>query len=580
MGWRCEIMVGLETQDKLRERQEEDLLADYLLSHQLVLDTALDRARHVQDKTNEPLAKILLTLGLISEMVLADAFADCLNIERLGQSKFPQLALFEDRLNPKFLINAMALPVEETSSYVKVAMANPIDSFALKAFGFMADLPVQRCVSTRTEIELAIEHLYLGSNDAYANLEDLEGTDQSLGYDLDQLRDLSSDAPVIRAVNQMIARAVELGASDIHVEPMGQRVRIRYRIDGVLQDMLAPPQSAASAVISRIKVIAGLDIAERRLPQDGRIRLAVQGTLIDMRVSTAPTLHGESVVMRILDRSRLTLDFESLGFDEVILPQYLDLLKAPYGVLLVTGPTGSGKTTTLYGSLTSLNSVDRKILTIEDPIEYMIEGINQSQVLPDIGYSFAKALRSFLRQDPDVIMVGEIRDHETAETAIQAALTGHLILSTLHTNDAASAVTRLLDMDVDDFLITSTVLGVLAQRLVRRLCPDCRKAYTPDAATRKRFRLEDFSKNKDIVLYRPVGCAQCNQTGYRSQTALLELMILNDNIRSLILQRAEPYEIKALAQFNGMRTIFEDGVTKALKGITTIEEVTRVTRSV
>lgn len=571
-------MVGLNIQINTSEADDENLLAGFLVDSDVLDADTLAHARSVQHQSRESFANTLLALGLISESKLADAFAACFNLERVAPSRFPQAPLYADRLNAKYLLHTLAFPIDETAGELSVVMFDPTDAFAIQAFAFATNKSVRRCVGTRTDVELAIERLYLNLSDDYARLEDLEAADSTSLDDLNRLRDTSSDAPVIRSVNQMIARAVELGASDIHVEPLGSRLRVRYRIDGVLQDMPAPPRAAAASIISRIKVIAGLDIAERRLPQDGRIRLAVQGTLIDMRVSTAPTAHGESVVLRILDRSRLRLDFASLGFDDHILPQYQDLLSTPYGVLLVTGPTGSGKTTTLYASLMELNSSDRKILTIEDPVEYMIDGINQSQVQPDIGYTFARALRSYLRQDPDVIMVGEIRDHETAETAIQAALTGHLILSTLHTNDAASAITRLLDMDVDDFLITSTVLGVVAQRLVRTLCLNCAERYTPDGTTRKRFRLDEFSSNGDISLYRPVGCDDCGHVGYRGQTALLELLVLSDELRALILERAEAFEIKALARDQGMRTLYEDGITKALNGITSLEEVIRVTR--
>ncbi|MEO8927779.1 MAG: GspE/PulE family protein, partial [Caulobacteraceae bacterium] len=383
-----------------------------------------------------------------------------------------------------------------------------------------------------------------------------------------------SDAPVVRAVNALIGRAAEAHASDIHIEPTEDVLKIRLRIDGALRDEEPLAPHLKSAFVSRIKVMAGLNIAERRLPQDGRLRLAVRGHDIDLRVATAPTIHGESVVLRLLDRSNLALDFETLGFTGQSLARYLRVLRQPHGIVLVTGPTGSGKTTTLYASLATLNTADRKILTIEDPIEYRLAGINQTQVSAGIGLSFATALRSFLRQDPDVMMVGEIRDLETAQVAVQAALTGHTILSTLHTNSAAAAVTRLLDMGVEPFLITSTLNAVLAQRLVRRLCPHCREVFVP---TREMLAALDADEGLGHIdtLWRPVGCEACGGSGFSGRIAVLELLVVDAETERLVLARAEARDIQAAA---GLTTMLDDGLAKAKAGLTTLEEVLRVTR--
>jgi len=373
-------------------------------------------------------------------------------------------------------------------------------------------------------------------------------------------------------------RAVESRASDIHIEPFENRLKVRYRIDGVLKEVEAPPARSTAAVISRIKIMAKLNIAERRLPQDGRIMLRVQGKELDLRVSTVPTVYGESVVMRILDRENVILDFESLGFGERELRRFLEVLHMPNGIILVTGPTGSGKTTTLYTALSQINQPEVKIITVEDPVEYQLEGINQIQVKPSIGLNFANALRSIVRQDPDVIMIGEMRDLETAKIAIQSALTGHLVLSTLHTNDAAGGVTRMLDMGVEDYLLSSTVNGILAQRLVRRLCPDCREPYEALPEMVREMRLDRFTDGDTVTLYKPVGCESCGGTGYKGRAAILELLIMSDPIRRLVMRRAESGDIFEAAQKDGMTSMYDDGLAKSVAGITTVEEVLRVTQ--
>jgi len=425
-------------------------------------------------------------------------------------------------------------------------------------------------------VELALERLYekeeeeAGDDDFGAGLGDVSEDD------IEHLKDLASEAPVIRLVNQIIQRAVESRASDIHIEPFEDELKVRYRIDGILKEVDSPPPRSTAAVISRIKIMSKLNIAERRLPQDGRIPLRVQGKELDLRVSTVPTLFGESVVMRLLDKESVRFDFATLGFDGPPRARLDTILDMPYGIFLVTGPTGSGKSTTLYTALSRLNTEERKIITVEDPVEYQLPGINQIQVKPQIGMTFAGALRSIVRQDPDIIMVGEMRDLETARIAVQSALTGHVVLSTLHTNDAASGVTRLLDMGVEDYLLTSTINGILAQRLVRRLCPLCRERYQPLPELALKFlRLRD-PDDDELSLYRPVGCDQCNDTGYLGRMVITEALVMSDDIRQAVLAHATATEIQRRAIAEGMLSMYEDGLRKALDGRTTVEEVMRV----
>jgi general secretion pathway protein E len=546
------------------------VLDEELTLHRLVLERGLtpsetlSRAALVQAETGEPLDAVLTRLGLLSEDALARAIAEATGLEVVGQADFPAEPVAADRLSPRFLRDIRALPFRETDAAVEVAFVDPLRPFDRRALAFALDRPVKAFVARSADMEAALDRLYPIE---VARPAEAGEADE---LDVERLKDLSSDAPVVRAVNVLIARAADAHASDIHVEPTEDGLKIRLRIDGALRDEDPLPPRFKASLVSRIKVMAGLNIAERRLPQDGRLRLAVRGHDIDLRVATSPTIHGESVVLRILDRSNLALDFESLGFGGDALARYLRILRLPHGIVLVTGPTGSGKTTTLYASLSVMNTSDRKILTIEDPIEYRLAGVNQTQVNPQIGLSFAAALRSFLRQDPDVMMVGEIRDLETAQVAVQAALTGHTILSTLHTNSSAAAVTRLLDMGVEPFLITSTVNAVLAQRLVRRLCVRCRQAYAPAPEALEALKLTHVDR-----LWRAVGCDACDQTGYRGRIAVLELLVLDADIERLVLARAEAREIEAAA---GVRTMFEDGLAKAKEGLTTLEEVLRVTQ--
>ncbi|MEN8174801.1 MAG: ATPase, T2SS/T4P/T4SS family, partial [Pseudomonadota bacterium] len=455
-----------------------DILENYLLDRGRVSTADLDRARLLQDQTGAGMQQVLLRLGVISEQHLAEAVSEVLELPIAAAEDYPVEPLFEGALSAAFLRQAEVIPLRTENHELLVSMVDPEDNFVREALQFATGLKVRRLLGLRSDIEAAFKRLYGGEEITEADLEEERAAD-SHPEDIEHLRDLASEAPVIRMVNTMLTRALDAGASDIHIEPFEDQLKVRYRVDGVLQEVESPPAGMGAAVISRVKILSRLNIAERRLPQDGRIQLRLQGRSVDFRVSTVPTLHGESVVMRILDRTAVALDLETLGFGGAVIKGLRRAIAYPYGIVLVTGPTGSGKTTTLYAALRELNTPERKILTVEDPIEYQLEGINQLQVNSKIELSFARALRAFLRQDPDVILIGEMRDRETASIAIQAALTGHLVLSTLHTNDAASAVTRLLDMGMEDYLITSTVRGILAQRLVRTLCPECKTSYTP-----------------------------------------------------------------------------------------------------
>ena len=431
-------------------------------------------------------------------------------------------------------------------------------------------------VGVPADIEAAIERLYGDHGAPDGMIEGGDGQDQAAALDdIEHLRDLASEAPVVRVVNRLIADAVEQRASDIHVEPFEHKLRVRFRIDGMLQDAETLASSLHPAIVSRLKIMAGLNIAERRLPQDGRIKIVVRGRDVDLRLATMPIMHGEAVVLRILDRDSVALDFDRLGFASTSLQALRDALARPNGIVLVTGPTGSGKTTTLYTSLTELNTTDRKLLTVEDPIEYQLDGINQVQIKPQIDLTFAHVLRSMLRHDPDIVMVGEIRDLETAEIAIQAALTGHLVLSTLHTNNAAGTLARLLDMGLEAFLLASTLNAIVAQRLVRRLCPSCREAYRPMEEMRREFgaALADAS-----TLWRAVGCDQCRGSGYAGRIGINEILVLSDPVRQALLRRDDATTLQRLAVDDGMRPMLQDGIAKAMSGVTTIEEVLRVTR--
>ncbi|MFO1322719.1 MAG: type II secretion system ATPase GspE [Burkholderiales bacterium] len=546
------------------------------------LDAAtLDRALRLQAESGERLGALLVTLGVVAQRDVADALAAQLDLPLVDAASYPEFPILEERVSTRFLREMHVLPLREDDSEVALAMADPTDDYAIGALSMVTGRTVRPMVAIPSELDAALERLYGTGKSAQSQvIGDVETRVDDLAFDADvqQLKDLASEAPVIRLVSLLITNALDMRASDIHVEPFENRLAVRYRVDGVLHDVDSPPKRLAAAVISRIKIMANLDIAERRLPQDGRIRLRVQGKEIDLRVSTVPTMHGESVVMRILDKGGVALDFAKLGFADDTLKAFIDVLMQPHGILLVTGPTGSGKTTTLYTALDRLNQPDVKILTVEDPVEYQMVGINQIQVKPQIDLTFANALRSIVRQDPDVIMIGEIRDLETAQIAVQSALTGHLVLSTVHTNDAASTVNRLLDMGVDDYLLTSTIIGILAQRLVRKLCPHCKEPYRALPEMVEQLGLRRFTHDADVTLHHAKGCPQCSHTGYQGRFCILEMLPMSDPLRSLVMKHATSNELKALAQREGMVSMYEDGMRKALAGDTTFEEVLRVTR--
>jgi general secretion pathway protein E len=559
-----------------------DQLGGRLIDAGVIDQRTLDRARRVASETGSRFDRVLTQLGLVSEKGLAEALAQLLDAPLVGTLDYPETALFADRLKPKFLRKARALPIAATADGAVLAMSDPLDEFARNATAAALGQPVRVAVAVPIELEAAFERLYAEAEGDGNPAEPLEETDsdaEPAEEDVERLKDLASEAPVIRLVNQLIARAVETRASDVHLEPFDDRLRVRYRYDGVLHEVEAPPAHLQGAVISRIKIMSRLDIAERRLPQDGRIRLTVRGHEIDLRVSTVPSLYGESVVLRILDRTAVELDYAKLGFSVEIEQGLRRALDQPNGMVLVTGPTGSGKTTTLYTGLLQLNSVARKIVTVEDPIEYQLAGINQIQVKPQIGLNFATLLRSILRQDPDVMMIGEIRDLETAEIAVQSALTGHLVLSTLHTNSAAATVTRLRDMGLEDYLLTATLKAVLAQRLVRRLCVNCKVAEPGPpalpAALLERRGLEHLTQGAPIVLYRAVGCPECRGTGFRGRLAIAELLVPSAEIDRLIFARADHAAIERAAIEDGMRPILDSGLLAVLEGETTLEEVLR-----
>jgi general secretion pathway protein E len=565
----------------LNESAAFEQALDRLLVESGAIDRrGLDRARRVASEGGARLDAVLTQLGLITERGLAEALGKLLALPLAGPQDYPETAIAPDRLKVLFLRKARTLPIAIDGTTITLAMADPLDHFTRAAIASATGLDVAVRIAVPIDLEAAFNRLYAErpatAEDGLAAREEAESAGGE--DDAERLRDLASEAPVIRLVNQMISRAVETRASDIHVEPFDGSIRVRYRYDGVLHEMEAPPPHLRAAIVSRIKIMAHLDIAERRLPQDGRIKLAVRGQDVDFRVATTPSLHGESVVMRILDRSAVALRFDNLGLGDDIGRRLKELLELPNGIILATGPTGSGKTTTLYTALTHLNLVDRKIITVEDPVEYQLTGINQIQVKPQIGLNFATLLRSILRQDPDVIMIGEIRDLETAQIAVQAALTGHLVLSTLHTNSAAATIIRLRDMGVEDYLLTATLNGVLAQRLVRRLCPECRRPAPAAPEIIKRFALDRFTNTRPIILHEAVGCAACRNTGYQGRTAIGELLVMSDALHSIVIDGGDQQALQRAAVKEGMRTMYDYGIAEMLAGRTTWRELMRSIR--
>jgi general secretion pathway protein E len=539
-------------------------LGQLLIERGLIGADDLERGLELQRERGDKLGKILVDMGYLAQRDLLSALSEQLGLA-IAQIGPPPAGPEAESLPPRFLRQSLVFPLAIEDGCLTLAMADPLDFETMNAVRGFTKLEVTPQLANEQEILDAIDRFYTEGERQTATADFAAGDED----DLEHLRDMASEAPVIRLVNSMIAQAIERRASDIHIEPFEKEFRIRFRIDGVLFNQEQPPRELKAAIISRLKLMAKLNIAERRLPQDGRIKLRILGREVDLRVSTLPTLFGESVVMRLLDRSAGDFyDLKKLGFDDYMLRRMEHYTSLPHGIFLVTGPTGSGKSTTLYSALKRINLPDKKIITIEDPVEYQMDGINQIHVNPAIGLTFATGIRHIVRQDPDVIMIGEIRDRETADIAIRSALTGHFVFSTLHTNDAPSAVTRLTDMGVENYLISSSVVAVLAQRLVRVICRQCKESAGPS--------LTPFGN--EIETFRGRGCEECTGSGYRGRAGIFELMELNDELRQLVVANADASRLTDAARRNGMRNLREDGWMKVELGLTTASEVTRVTQ--
>jgi general secretion pathway protein E len=561
-----------------------DPIGDVIIQSGLVSETVVQEALTELKMRGGRLGELLTQKKLTTEEAIAKALADDLGMQ--------YAAAIDDREIPDEMIRALpinfakqrlVLPRRRTPEGTEVYIADPFDTPTLDELAVLMNEALIYIVAAPNRVIDAINKVYdRGTAHAEAAMEDLKNEDLSaIESDIEQIIDIidsEDEAPIIRLVNSVLSQASKEHASDIHIEPFERDMSVRFRIDGVLYEKIKPPKKLQASITSRLKIMAGLNIAEKRLPQDGRIRIKLAGRDIDIRVATAPTVFGERITMRLLDRSSILLDLTDLGFAGDIYKQMESLIHKSYGIILVTGPTGSGKTTTLYACLNRINSPELNILTVEDPVEYQLEGISQVQVNAKIDLTFASGLRSFLRHDPDVIMVGEIRDRDTAEIAIQASLTGHLVLSTVHTNDAPGAITRLADMGVEPFLVASSLIGVLAQRLIRTVCPDCREAYQPSEEALREIGVQLSNLKSVPTIYRGKGCQKCVFTGYRGRSGIYELMPIDDDIRQLILEKVDAGTIKKSAVKRGMRTLREDGAKKVLAGVTTIEEVLSVTQ--
>ncbi len=550
------------------------LLGEMLVQAGKLSARDLERALAAQHEMQGLLGQVLVRLGLVSEIDVLHCLAEQLQLPLAKADDFPEFMPEIEGLQSTFLHTHAIYPLRLEGQQLHVAMAQPQDAFVRKALHLATGCTICPYLALEADIAKALTE---PAQEAEEDSEDSFADGLDGGDFIEHLKDLASEAPVIRMVNAIIGRVTDLRASDIHLEPFDDGLHVRYRVDGVIHqgELIAPRLSAA--VSSRVKLLAHLDIAERRLPQDGRIKTRVKGRELDLRVSTVPTVYGESVVMRVLDRASVRLQLETMGFASDTLERFNTLLARPHGILLVTGPTGSGKTTTLYAALSKIDAQANKIITVEDPVEYQLEGINQIQVHPQINLSFANALRSILRQDPDIIMIGEMRDGETAQIAVQSALTGHLVLSTLHTNTAAGAITRMQDMGVESYLITSSVNGVLAQRLVRTLCTHCKESYVPDVQLLASTGLGRFCAPGQPI-YRAVGCEHCRHTGYRGRTGIHELLVLDEPLRRAIIEGRDANSLHTLAAQSGMLNLFEDGLRKVAAGTTTLDELARVTQ--
>ncbi len=553
-------------------------LGELLIEQGELSERDVEKTLLAQIEMGDLFGQVLVKLGLVSDQDVAVALSQQLDIPLLSSADFPQEPIPLANLAQDFLLSNNVVPVAVTDAGITFAASVPQDPFLDKALAMALDKTVLMALGLESDISKALQNYVNSEDDQEESLDD-HFSGQSDDDFIEHLKDLASEAPVIRLVNQIIHRALDMKASDIHIEPFEDGLHLRYRVDGVLQHYPDPPAgNLAAAIASRIKLLSQMNIAERRLPQDGRIMTRVKGHELDLRVSTIPTVHGESIVMRVLDRESIKLSLSVMGFSDYNLRRYSELLARPHGVLLVTGPTGSGKTTTLYASLASLDSESLKIITVEDPVEYQLQGVNQIQVQSQIDLDFSRALRAILRQDPDIIMIGEMRDTETAKIGVQSALTGHMVLSTLHTNTAASAITRLEDMGVERYLITSSVNGVLAQRLVRSLCEDCKEPVELDNASINQTGLRPYVAGENCTVYQAVGCESCMKTGYSGRTGIHELFVLDDVMHGAIMSGADATVLHAAAKEQGMTTLYEDGLRKVLEGVTSMEEVLRVTR--
>src|SRR2546426_865900 len=566
---------------RARARPRSESLGQILLDEKMVSREQLDRAIQMQHRSGGHLGRILVEQGALSEQQLAKV----LSIQwGMAYVELGSLEIDPDvvKVVPQHLAHRhKVLAIEKTRKKLKLAISDPLNVVAFDDVRLVTGLEIEPVVAAEQDIMTAIGKHYAGGVNLeeamrQAVAEDVEiPEEKGEEFSIEKLRTLTEEAPVVRLVNVIISQSIGDGASDIHIEPHRRSVQVRYRIDGLLHDVMTPPKALQAAIVSRIKIMANLDIAERRLPQDGRIHVAIENKEFDLRVSTLPTVFGEKVVMRILDQSSTRLGMGKLGFTPATLEVWEAMADKPYGMILVSGPTGSGKTTTLYSTLYKINTTDKNIVTVEDPVEYQLPRVNQVQINPKAGLTFANGLRSFLRQDPDIIMVGEIRDKETAEIAIQASLTGHLVLSTLHTNDAPSAATRLVDMGVEPFLISSSVIGVLAQRLARTICLHCKEAYTPPVEALQRLGLKP-EQDEEIVFYRGRGCDRCKGAGYKGRLGIFELMPISEPIREIILKGGSAAQIRDQAIAEGMKTLADDGILKVLAGVRTIDELLRV----
>ncbi len=566
----------------LRKKEIEELL----IENGLITERQLSRAQDQAAKTGDPVTKILVGMGFVTDKDVTEMMGLQLNVDFVDLDNMelnPDIVkTIPDNLAKRYNVIAIDL----VDNRIRLAMADPADILAIDDIRLVTGYDIEPVIATESSLKKVIGTQF-GSTDlaevedtvkdiSAADFGDMEVDDNAEEeVSLDELTKLVDEAPIVRVVNLIISQAINDKSSDIHIEPDAKSVRVRYRVDGVLHEVMQPPKHIQAPMVSRIKIMSSLDIAERRIPQDGKIHLKHDGREYDLRVSTLPCVHGEKVVMRILDRGSVMIGLGKLGFYPEIQAQLENMVDKPYGMVLVTGPTGSGKSTTLYSVLNRLNTVGVNIMTVEDPVEYQIAGINQVQQNNKAGLTFASALRSFLRQDPDIIMVGEIRDGETATIAVESALTGHLVLSTLHTNDSSGAVTRLIEMGIEPFLCSSSLICVLAQRLARTICPNCKEAYVPPMESIRKFGLAAYT-DSEITFYKGRGCDTCKMSGYKGRTGIHELLVMSDRIRSLILQRCSTAEIRQCAIEEGMKTMPDDGLRKVLDGITTIEECLRV----